>query len=120
MNAKASRFFTVQTNGHIIVYGGSITHYQAKCISCEKCVEFPRKVFTLSDSMYKLLTLYSFHTFVEESCEKPRDSMSDVVSDKVMSKYIGNLHTDDTIVSIESEIKDLLGAENIRIDLDIN
>lgn len=109
----------VTLNGHIVAYGLNDDNYQAKCVSCEETHTLSDRAIELSNEQYLFLKLYALHGFLDDYCEEPRDSVQKVVSDKVISNYIGDIKTDDKIIQMQHEVQQLIGPySNIDIDID--
>ncbi len=116
---RIGQFNFVTLNDHIIAYGLTREKYQAKCISCGEIHTFDEQAINLSSDEYLLLKLYSLHEFLGESCDEPRESVQKVVSDKVLSNFIGDIKTKDKIIEMEKQVHELIGpSSNISVDID--
>lgn len=118
-NIRIGSYGVAEVNGHHVAFGAMPDKYQAKCLACQK--EFTREsdYFRLSGLDAQNYQLYSFYPFINERCESGADSIEDIISDRVMAKYIGQPATPDAKISIENEIEELLG-HGMSANVDIN
>lgn len=99
-----------EINGHHVAFGANPDKYQAKCLSCEKEFNWDDEYFRLSGLDAQNFQLYSFYYFVDKECPEPRESISKIISDKVMVDHVGSIADNSAQISIESEIEDILGV----------
>lgn len=118
-NIRIGSYGVAHLNGHHVAFGAMPDKYQAKCLACEK--EFTRSndYFQLSGLDAQMFQLYSFHKFMGKPCQSDADSVEDIISKRVMSKYIGQPATADAKISMENEIEELLGY-GMSASVDIN